>query len=124
MIQIGVVGSRGFDNFDLLTSILNFLIEDYESTIIVSGGAKGADSMAEIYASEMKLSTLIYEADWERFGKRAGFIRNKLIVDNSDFIVAFWDGKSKGTKHTIDLATNAGKEVIIIRYKNYVRDYL
>ena len=56
----------------------------------------------------------IYPADWLNLGKRAGYVRNTDIVKNSDMIIAFWDGKSKGTKHTIGLAQKMGKECKII----------
>jgi len=81
---------------------------------VVSGGAPGADSLAEKWAKENKKMLTIYPADWLNLGKRAGYVRNTDIVKNSDMIIAFWDGKSKGTKHTIGLAQKMGKECKII----------
>lgn len=71
---------------------------------IVSGGARGADSLAERYANERGLATKIFLPDWESHGKGAGFIRNRDIVDYADYVIAFWDFKSKGTGHTVGLA--------------------
>lgn len=110
-MKYAVIGSRTFDNYELMRTEL----DKYDITVVVSGGAKGADKLSEQYASERNLKTEIYKPDWS-LGKHAGFLRNKTIVDNSDVVVAFWDGASKGTKNSIDYATKTGKDVIIIRY--------
>jgi len=114
-MNVGVVGSRTFFDYKLMREVL----DQYEIDLIVSGGAKGADHLAERYAEEEGIEILVINAKWivdGKYLKAAGFIRNRDIVDASDMIIAFWDGKSKGTKHSIDLAQKAGKEVIIIRY--------
>lgn len=110
-MKYAVIGSRTFDNYELMRTEL----DKYDMTVIVSGGAKGADKLSEQYASERNIKTEIYKPDWT-LGKHAGFLRNKTIVDNSDVVVAFWDGISKGTKNSIDYATKTGKDVIIIGY--------
>jgi ankyrin repeat protein len=66
--------------------------------------ASGADILGKQYAIDRKLNYIEFPADWNKYGKRAGFIRNQEIVDNSDFVIAFWDGVSNGTKHSIELA--------------------
>ncbi len=58
----------------------------------------------------------IFIAEWDKYGKSAGYIRNRLIVQESDMIVAFWDGKSKGTKHSIDQATLKKIPLLLVRY--------
>lgn len=98
---IGIVGGRDFDDYSLLTTTMNEYVDKVH--LIVSGGAKGADSLGERWAKENNKKTLIFKPEWEKFGKSAGFIRNQEIVKNSDFVLAFWDGKSKGTKSSIDL---------------------
>jgi len=108
--KIGVVGSRSFNYYKLLCSYL----DKYQPSVIVSGGAKGADSLAERYAKEHDIPTVIYKPEWNKYGKRAAYIRNKLIVENSDLIIAFWDGTSKGTKMIIDIAKKLCKEVIVV----------
>jgi hypothetical protein len=112
-MKIAVVGSRGFNDYDYMISILNN-IEDI--TLIVSGGAPGADRLAELYADQNSINTLILKADWDKYGKSAGMIRNKDIVDNAEYIIAFWDGVSKGTKNSIDRAKKAGKQVVVFKY--------
>ncbi len=114
MIRVGVVGSRSFNDYDFLKKMLQW----HDIRLIVSGGAKGADSLAEKYAAECGIPTKIRKPNWDKFGKSAGFRRNEEIVEDSDEIVAFWDGKSKGTIHTINLAEQAGKPVHIYKFED------
>lgn len=117
-MNIAIIGSRNFTDFELLSStILNYLFENKLTvTSVVSGGAKGADSLAEKFALENYLKMTVFKPDWKQFGKRAGFIRNTLIIENCDIVFAFWDGKSNGTKDSIDKAEKLGKKVIIILF--------
>ena len=113
MKKIAIVGSRSFNDFDKLESfILNRINSGFISKV-VSGGAKGADTLGEEFAKKYNKSTLIFLADWETHGKAAGMIRNKDIVENSDVVFAFWDGNSKGTKSSINLAKRMKKELYI-----------
>lgn len=114
-MKIAVVGGRKFSNYNLLKETLEQ--ENYIG-ILISGGAKGADQMAERYALEKNLPTLILRPLWDLHGKKAGFIRNKEIVEACDKLIAFWDGQSKGTSHSIYLARSLGKEVKVINYAN------
>jgi hypothetical protein len=113
-LKIGVVGSRNFNDYQLLKKTLdNYLDMVF---LIVSGGAKGADSLAERWANENSVKTLIFKPDWTQYGKSAGYIRNEKIVRESDLIIAFWDGISKGTNHTINITKKMGKKIIIIKF--------
>lgn len=114
-LKLAVIGGRDFDNWDLLHSKLLDYMDRY-SLVIVSGGANGADSLAEKFADMYGIPKDIYHADWEQFGKSAGFIRNKQIIDAADFVLAFWDGVSKGTQHSIGLAKKQKKETHIVYY--------
>ena len=114
-MRVAVVGSRAFRNFDLLCSVL----DHHCVTEVISGGAMGADTLAEAYANQRNLPKLIFPAEWNKYGKAAGYRRNIDIVKNSDKIVAFWDGESKGTWHTITLAKKFKKPYHIIFYKNF-----
>ena len=80
---------------------------------IVSGGAKGADTLAEKFALENHLEMIVFKPDWKKFGKRAGFLRNTIIIENATIVFAFWDGKSNGTKDSIDKAEKLNKKVIV-----------
>jgi hypothetical protein len=114
-MKLGIIGSRNFNDYDLLCGVLD--PHKDKISLIISGGAKGADLLAEKYADENGIEKLIFLPDWNKHGKSAGFIRNSDIVANSDKILAFWDGTSNGTKNTIEKAENAGKKVKIIYYE-------
>ena len=106
-MKLAIVGSRSFSNYEFMKEILAF----HSCTQIISGGAKGADTLAKQYAGAHGISIVEFLPNWDRDGKAAGFIRNKKIIDACDELVAFWDKKSRGTKSSIDLAENAGKPV-------------
>lgn len=110
-IRLGVVGSRTFNDYDYMCGILKW----YEAGKIISGGANGADKLAAKYAVEHSIPLQEFLPDWDKYGKKAGYLRNKQIVDNSDEIVAFMDKKNPtpGTQSTIKLAEDAGKPVYI-----------
>jgi len=112
--HIGVVGSRKFTDYAKLEKVLDSLNKIRPISLIVSGGAEGADTLAEKWAEERGVPKLIFPAEWEKYGKAAGPIRNKDIVSNSDRIVAFWDGKTPGTASTVEISKKAGKPVITI----------
>jgi hypothetical protein len=113
-LKLAIIGSRGFNNVNLLNeSLLNYL---FNVTLVVSGGARGADKMGEEWAKRYGIDTLIFPADWETHGKAAGFIRNEDIIKNCDEAIAFWDQKSKGTLHSINLAKKLEKPIKIISF--------
>lgn len=123
-MRLAVVGSRTFDNYKLLEKCIISVLDFGEAPhCIVSGGAKGADSLAEKFVLTSKkfsryplLDLIVYPPDWEKYGKYAGFHRNQLIVDNCDMVIAFWDGVSRGTKDTIDKARVAKKPTFIVYF--------
>ena len=114
-MKLAIIGSRDFINYNFLKENL----EPYKPkiTLVVSGGARGADKLGEQWAVENKIETLIFLADWDKFGKRAGYIRNEDIIKNCDCCIAFWDGKSKGTAHSISLCEKLKKPFKIISYE-------
>ena len=116
--RIAIVGSR---NWRDIPSIDKFVEGLPKGTVVVSGGARGVDRIAEIAASRHGLETSIHLPDWDLHGKAAGFIRNRQIVDDADEVVAFWDGGSRGTKSTIDLAKKQGKPVRVFYDSRTVR---
>lgn len=114
-IDLAIVGSRGFSNYDMLKQKINgYICSEYNISKIISGGANGADKLGERFADEFGIEKQILYADWKQFGKKAGYLRNVDIVNACDIIIAFWDGISKGTKHSIDLAKANNKKLIII----------
>lgn len=115
-MRLAVVGSRGFDDYEYLAELLDTIHVFSSVTLVVSGGADGADSLAERWAKENNIETLIIKPDWEQYGKRAGYVRNIEIWDNSDEGIAFWDGQSKGTAHSFEIAKKQEKKIYICEY--------
>ena len=108
-LRLAVIGSRTFNDYAFLTSILDW----YTIKEIISGGARGADSFAARYAIEHNILLREFKPDWDRLGKAAGFKRNEQIIAAADEVVAFWDHSSRGTAHSIQLAQEQGKPVAI-----------
>jgi len=115
-MKVIIAGGRDFNNYELLKVRCDNILSKQNEIIIVSGGAKGADSLGERYANDKGYSLEIYPAEWDKYGKSAGYKRNVLMSENADSLIAFWDGKSRGTKHMIDIATKNGLNVRVINY--------
>lgn len=109
-MNVAIVGSRDYSNLEAVRAYVQSLPKD---TVIVSGGARGVDSVAEQEARKCGLKVLIFPAEWEKYGKSAGYRRNVDIVTAADQVVAFWDGESRGTQHSINLARAQGKPLEI-----------
>ncbi len=117
-VTIVIAGGRGFDDYDYLQHCMDavkYLYSDHEITV-VSGGARGADTLAEQWAGEQHLVFNEMNADWERFGKRAGLLRNHDMAKIGNVLCAFWDGKTRGTRNMIGEAMKEGLEIHIFRY--------
>lgn len=109
--RVAVVGSRTYKNLAQVTAYVESLPL---STVIISGGAKGVDKTAENEARRRGMNLKVYLPDYNAYpGNLAPLFRNQDIVDNSDRVVAFWDGESSGTRHTITLARNKGIPVLV-----------
>lgn len=116
-----VVGSRSFDDYDLLSKELDQLRNNDPDFCIVSGGARGADSLAERYANEHDLDLKVFPANWDKHGRSAGYIRNAEMHEfiasfENRICVAFWDGISKGTAHNFGLTKKYNTPLKIIRF--------
>lgn len=127
-MKLAIVGSRTYDNYSMLSIFVTMTsLAHGPVTEIISGGARGADRLGERWAGEHKIPVTQFLPDWETHGKAAGYIRNKDIVAAADFVLAFWDGESRGTKHSIDLAKAQGKPLIVIREDEkgaYTEEYM
>jgi hypothetical protein len=114
--KLAVVGSRSFNSFNILEYYINELRKEYpDINLIISGGALGADKLGEHYAEKYNIDIQIYKPDWKTHGKVAALYRNTDIISKSDIVIAFWDGKSKGTLDSINKAQNYGKIMWIVR---------
>lgn len=110
-MKTAVIGSRSL-------TCLN--IDSYvpqEVTCIISGGARGVDTLAEDYARRHGLPFVCFLPDYERYGHRAPLVRNRQIVDSADTVVALWDGRSRGTMYTVAYAKKTGKKVFLYKIK-------
>jgi hypothetical protein len=103
-VKIIIAGGRTFNNYNLLSESCDKALSLQKEIEIVSGTANGADKLGEKYAKEKGYSLKQFPADWNKHKKAAGYIRNEEMAKYADALIAFWDGKSKGTKHMIDLA--------------------
>jgi len=117
-MKVIIAGSRTFSDYNLLKKKLDlfFSKKKKREITIISGTANGADKLGEKYASENNISIERYPADWDQYGKSAGYKRNLQMANNADALVAFWDGVSKGTNHMIDIAKEKQLQVRIVIY--------
>lgn len=120
-IVLAMVGGRDFYNLEASLKLFDKMSARYKICRIVSGGATGADHIAEMVAALRHIPIIRYLPNWKKHGRAAGPIRNELIVENSDIVIAFWDGVSKGTKSTIDISIKMRKLIYVIRYQKHER---
>ena len=117
-VRITIGGCRDFEDYEVFTGFVSECIEKMkprDRIIILSGHCKGTDLMAEKYADEMGYEIEIHTADWKKYGRAAGPKRNAEMIQNSNAVIAFWDGKSRGTKNLLEYAK---KKSIPIYEKN------
>ena len=118
-MKVIVCGSRGFSDYALMKRKLDHYLSNKwgEGVEIVSGGANGADKLGELYSKERGLDLKIMNADWDTYGKSAGIRRNEQMGAYADAVVAFWDGKSRGTKHMIEYAQKHEMPLRVVYYE-------
>lgn len=117
--KVIIAGSRGFSNYKLLHEQCNKFLREKRKTyniIIISGGARGADKLGEKYSQDEGFALEVFKANWDKYGKSAGFRRNEQMAEIADALIAFWDGKSHGTKHMIDIMKEKNLDVRVINY--------
>lgn len=113
-MNVIIAGGRDFNVYGKVAwQANNFPLHINE---VVCGCAKGADSLGREWAKANNVPYREFPADWEAHGKRAGYLRNIEMAEYSDALLAFWDGKSKGTKNMIDEALKRGLFVKVVMY--------
>lgn len=128
-MKVIIAGSRTFNDYDFLKKnclkiFKQLKSEGYdtkrETLEIISGTAKGADRLGEQFANEFNLKLIRFPADWDKLGRKAGYIRNERMAlyakKDNGVLIAFWDKSSKGTKHMIDLANKHGLRVFVVKF--------
>lgn len=129
-LRVIIAGGRDFDDFQLLTNRCNEILSEeikdnsVDGIRIISGTARGADKLGEQFANVAHHEVSRFPADWDKYGKSAGYRRNtemaKFAVEdkNVGILIAFWNSKSRGTKHMIDLGNKYGLKVMVINYES------
>lgn len=119
-MKVLMCGSRTWDDLEAIVRWLgNLRGEHGEALVVISGGApRGADRICASVCDALGISLVEVPAEWERYGKRAGILRNvKMLNLEPQLVIAFWDGRSAGTRHTIDEATRRGIPVRIVSHE-------
>lgn len=116
--KVIIAGCRDFTDYELLREKCDYHLQNLrlEDIVIVSGHASGADSLGERYAQERGFQLETYPADWQAHGRAAGPIRNAKMANVAHALIAFWDGKSRGTKNMIETAKKYNLKVAVVRY--------
>lgn len=106
-----IAGSRSIYDYQFLLDAIDEC--GWTPTTVISGAAKGADNLGEDWAYDHKVPCELFPADWNKFGKSAGYRRNVQMAENADALIALWDGQSRGTKHMIDIAKSKGLKIYV-----------
>lgn len=114
--RVIVAGSRSFDDYNLLCRKLDKILSRRRNIVIVSGTARGADTLGERYALERGYVVARFPAEWERFGRSAGAVRNETMARYASACIVFWDGTSRGSQDMARKATRHGLPLRLIRY--------
>ena len=117
-MKIVIAGSRGFEDYTFMKNFLDNVIQIDADTEIVSGAARGADRLGELYARENKLECSQFPADWNKYGKSAGYRRNTEMAEYADGAIVFWDGESHGSIHEFNENKRLGKPCLLVNYVN------
>ena len=114
-MKVIIAGSRNFNDYDFLCAKieeLNLKIDE-----IVCGGCCGADSLGAQYGIDNGITVTMFPAEWNKYGRSAGIIRNHKMGDYADYLIAFWDGQSRGTKDMINYMKKINKHGSVIMVK-------
>jgi hypothetical protein len=108
-----IAGSRSFNDWNKMKEVM----QSIECGSVICGGANGADLLGKMWAIEHGVPVIDMPADWKKYGKSAGMIRNRDMANIADQLVAFWDGISPGTRNMIDTMKRMGKPITVIIWK-------
>ena len=113
--RVIVAGTRTFDDYKLLEEKLDKIFKNHRPTSIVCGEAKGADTLGKEYAKKHNIHVDSFPANWEKYGKQAGYIRNEEMAKNAEALIAFHKDNSAGTKHMIETAKKNNLQIRVIK---------
>ena len=112
-VKLIIAGTRHFQDYGKLCEVLNMIPTP---SSIISGKARGADSLGELYAHDNNISVIECPANWDKYGKRAGYLRNEEMAKIADACIVFWDGESRGSKHMIEISKEHGLDTWVFMY--------
>lgn len=115
-MRVVIAGGRNFRDYNLLCNVLDNFHKENKIDEVVCGGARGADSLGEQWAKEHNISVKYFPAEWDIYGLAAGPIRNQAMAEYGDYLIAFWDGKSRGTRNMIDCMKRMKKHGKVVKY--------
>lgn len=115
-MKLIIAGRRDFNDVPLLWREVDKINAINPIAVVICGMARGADSIGMLYATEHNIALIEMPADWNRFGKSAGYRRNEEMAKIANACICFWDGQSRGTKYTINIATQHGLPLAIVNY--------
>lgn len=118
-MKVIIAGGRDFNNYSLLEKEVDRILTGITDIEVVSGAARGADNLGTVYARQHGHKLKTFLANWELYGKSAGFARNgdmAAYANGDGMLIAFWDGKSSGTRHMINIAKSTGLTVHVFNY--------
>lgn len=108
-----IAGSRTIEDYDIVLAAI--LASNFDITEVVSGTAKGVDILGERFAEDIEIAIKKFPADWDKYGKRAGYIRNEEMADYANAAICVWDGESRGTQHMINIATKKNLKLFVYK---------
>lgn len=116
MFRVIIAGSRNFNDFELLEKKMLFFLQNKKNVVVLCGGARGADELGRQFAEKHGFMIEMFPADWKKFGKRAGVVRNREMAQSASGCVVFWNGSSRGSANMIEEAKRAGVPLRVVRF--------
>lgn len=114
--KVVIGGCREFTDYAVFSASVDAFLSELVKRgkiCILSGACRGVDEMGERYAAEHGFAVERYPAEWGKYGRSAGPRRNREMVEKADFVIAFWDGESAGTRSLVQYAEQLGKPLRI-----------
>lgn len=115
-MKLAVIGSRDFNDYKMLKRYLDYIHSKEQITLIISGGARGADKLSEKWADDNNIQKSIHLPDWDKYKKAAGFIRNTDIVNEADVVLALWNKVSRGTADSLRKTIALKKQLWVVDF--------
>jgi hypothetical protein len=120
-MRVIIAGSRSITDYDFVCRVIEESC--FDVTEVVSGTARGVDQLGERWAKDNGIPVAHFPADWDKYGKSAGYVRNTDMGDYADALIAVWDGESRGTNHMVDIMSRLGKFIYVRKPSKWEREW-